>query len=76
MKLIVVDTKTNIEVELNNKETFNNIDLNHKLSVEYMDKNNKSNKIERIVRSIEHKINMWMEQKNLYKNILICKYLK
>lgn len=67
MKLIVVDTKTNTEVELNNKETFNNIDLNHKLSVEYMDKNNKSNKIEGIVCSIEHKINMWMEQKTYIK---------
>ena len=67
MKLIVVDLKTNIEVELNNKETFNNIDLNHKLSVEYMDKNNKSNKIEGIVRSIEHKINLWMEQKTYIK---------
>lgn len=67
MKLIVVDTKTNTEVELNNKETFNNIDLNHKLSVEYMDKNNKSNKIEGIVRSIEHKINMGMEQKTYIK---------
>lgn len=67
MKLIVVDLKTNTEVELNNKETFNNIDLNHKLSVEYMDKNNKSNKIEGIVRSIEHKINMWMEQKTYIK---------
>lgn len=67
MKLIVVDIKTNTEVELNNKETFNNINLNHKLSVEYMDKNNKSNKIEGIVRSIEHKINMWMEQKTYIK---------
>ena len=67
MKLIVVDTKTNTEVELNNKETFNNIDLNHKLSVEYMDKNNKSNKIEGIVRSIEHKINLRMEQKTYIK---------
>ena len=67
MKLIVVDTKTNTEVELNNKETFNNIDLNHKLSVEYMDKNNKSNKIEGIVRSIEHKINLRIEQKTYIK---------
>ena len=67
MKLIVVDLKTNTEVELNNKETFNNIDVNHKLSVEYMDKNNKSNKIEGIVRSIEHKINLWMEQKTYIK---------
>ena len=67
MKLIVVDLKTDTEVELNNKETFNNIDLNHKLSVEYMDKNNKSNKIEGIVRSIEHKINLWMEQKTYIK---------
>lgn len=67
MKLIVVDTKTNTEVELNNKEIFNNINLNHKLLVEYMDKNNKSNKIEGIVRSIEHKINMWMEQKTYIK---------
>ena len=63
MKVIVVDLKTNTEVELNNKEMFNNIDLNHKLSVEYIDKNNKSNKIEGIVRSIEHKINTWIEQK-------------
>ena len=67
MKVIIVDLKTNTEVELNNKETFNNIDLNHKLSVEYMDKNNKSNKIEGIVRSIEHKINLWMEQKTYIK---------
>ena len=69
MKLIVVDTKTNTEVELNNKESFNNIDLNHKLSVEYMDKNNKSNKIEGIVRSIEHEFSIDMAQKIIYIKI-------
>ena len=33
MKLIIIDLKTDIEVELTNKETFNDINLNHKISL-------------------------------------------
>ena len=67
MKLIVIDLKTNKYAELTNKEKFNNIDLNHKVSVKYLDKNNNINKIEGIVCSIEHEFSIDMIQKTYIK---------
>lgn len=68
MKLIIIDLKTDIEVELTNKETFNDINLNHKISVKYLDKNNNIKEIEGVVCSIEHKFDI-DETRKTYINI-------
>ena len=67
MKLVVIDLKTNNYVELTNKEQFNNIDLNHKVSIKCLDKNNSITEIEGIVCSIEHKFDIDMIQKTYIK---------
>ena len=67
MKLIVIDLKTNNYVELTSKEQFNNIDLNHKVSIKYLDKNNNITEIDGIVCSIEHKFDIDMIQKTYIK---------
>lgn len=67
MEIHIIDLKTNIKLILTNKEKFNNIDLNHKVSVKYLDKNNNINKIKGTVCSIEHEFSIDMVQKTYIK---------
>lgn len=53
MKLIVIDLKTNTKVILKNWERFNNINIGHKISVNYIEDNSNKN-INGVICSIEH----------------------
>lgn len=53
MKLIVIDLKTDTKVILKNWERFNNLNIGHKISVNYIEDNLDKN-INGVICSIEH----------------------
>ena len=57
MKLIEIDLKTDTKVILKNWERFNNLNIGHKISVNYIDDNSNHKYINGIICSIEHIFN-------------------
>ena len=69
MELIIIDLKTNEKVKITDCEQFKNINIGHKISVNYKDKYDNNEYINGIICSIEHDIDQYDESFN-YKLII------
>ena len=57
MEIHIIDLKTNIRVKITDCEQFKNINIGHKMSVNYKDKYGTNRFIDGTICSIEHEIN-------------------
>lgn len=57
MEIIIIDLKTNTRVKITDCEQFKNINIGHKMSVNYKDKYGTNRFIDGTICSIEHEIN-------------------
>ena len=69
MELIIIDLKTNEKVKITDCEQFKNINIGHKISVNYKGEYSNNEYINGIICSIEHKIDQYDESFN-YKLII------
>ena len=56
MEIIIIDLKTNTRVKITDCEQFKNINIGHKISVNYKDKYGTNRFIDGTICSIEHEI--------------------
>ena len=56
MEIHIIDLKTNTKVKITDCEQFKNINIGHKISVNYNDEYDNNKYINGIICSIEHKI--------------------
>ena len=57
MEIIIIDLKTNTRVKITDCEQFKNINIGHKMSVNYKDKYDINRYIHGTICSVEHEIN-------------------
>ena len=71
MEIIIIDLKTNIRVKITDCEQFKNINIGHKMSVNYKDKYDINRYIDGTICSVEHEINKDNESFNYKLNIKV-----
>ena len=69
MELIIIDLKTNEKVKITTCEQFKNINIGHKISVNYKGEYGNNEYINGIICSIKHEIDQYDESFN-YKLII------
>lgn len=69
MELIIIDLKTKERVKITDCEQFKNINIGHKISVNYKDEYGNNEYINGIICSIEHEIDQYDKSFN-YKLII------
>ena len=69
MEINIIELKTNKRIKLTNFEKFKNINIGHKMSVNYKDEYGNNEYINGIICSIEHEIDQYDESFN-YKLII------
>ena len=69
MELIIIDLKTNERIKITDYKQFKNINIGHKISVNYKDEHGNNKYINGIICSIEHEIDQYDESFN-YKLII------
>ena len=71
MEIIIIDLKTNTRVKITDCEQFKNINIGHKMIVNYKDKYGTNKSIDGTVCSIEHEINKNNESFDYKLNIKV-----
>ena len=71
MEIIIIDLKTNTRVKITDCEQFKNINIGHKMSVNYKDKYDINRYIHGTICSIEHEINKDNESFDYKLNIKV-----
>ena len=71
MELIIIDLKTNEKVKITDCEQFKNINIGHKMSVNYKDKYGTNRFIDGTICSVEHEINKDNESFDYKLNIKV-----
>ena len=71
MEIYIIDLKTNIRVKITDCEQFKNINIGHKISVNYKDKYDINRYIHGTICSVEHEINKDNESFNYKLNIKV-----
>ena len=71
MEIIIIDLKTNTRVKITDCEQFKNINIGHKMSVNYKDKYDINRYIHGTVCSVEHEINQDNESIDYILNIKV-----
>ncbi len=61
MKIYIVDLKTNETVKITNYEQFKNINIGHKMIVNYKDNCGNYKRINGTICSIEHELNQYIK---------------
>ena len=71
MEIHIIDLKTNTRVKITDCEQFKNINIGHKMSVNYKDKYGNNEYINGTICSIEHEINKNNESFDYKLNIKV-----
>ena len=71
MEIIIIDLKTNTRVKITDCEQFKNINIGHKMSINYKDKYGINRFIDGTICSVEHEINKDNESFDYKLNIKV-----
>ena len=71
MEIYIIDLKTNTRVKITDCEQFKNINIGHKMSVNYKDKYGTNRFIDGTICSVEHEINKDNESFDYKLNIKV-----
>ena len=71
MEIIIIDLKTNTRVKITDCEQFKNINIGHKMSVNYKDKYDINRYIHGTICSVEHRIDKYNKSLDYKLNIKV-----